>query len=126
MNLGSIPAGSILGKDSVMERRVNSCGVVRYRVRFRDLEGWISSNIRGGKEESIVIPVDASSEEENSTRKSCYPTPMHCASEWFEVFSKKSSDDASKAGTEVGTLESFEQLLNEGSLSRRKPVRCCV
>ena len=117
MNLGSIPADSILDQKSVMERRVNSCGVVRYRVRFNDLEGWISSNIRGGNEDSIVMPVDSTIEDPNSTRIKSYPTPMHCASEWIDAFNK-SYDDCEPA-SEIGTLESFEQLLKKGLLDDR-------
>ena len=115
MNLGSIPPDTILDQESVLERRVNSCGVVRYRVRFNDLEGWISSNIRGGNEESIVLPVDATIKGQNSTRIKSYPTPMHCASEWFDVYSSKAYDN-SESAAEPGTLESFEGLLENGLL----------
>jgi len=56
INLGTIPHGTYIPKCDVLERRVNSCGVVRYRVKYEDIcsEGWISSKIRGGKEEAIV------------------------------------------------------------------------
>jgi len=56
INLGAIPHGTVIPKCDVLERRVNSCGVVRYRVKYEEIcsEGWISSNIRGGKEEAIV------------------------------------------------------------------------
>lgn len=56
MNLGTIPHGTVIPKCDVLERRVNSCGVVRYRIKYEDIcsEGWISSKIRGGKEEAIV------------------------------------------------------------------------
>ena len=46
---------TVIARKDVLERRVNSCGVVRYRVRYEKLgEGWISSRIRDGKEEAIV------------------------------------------------------------------------
>merc|ERR1712157_420863 len=56
-NIGVVPHGTVIPRDEVLERRINSAGVVRYRVRFQAIEGWISSRIRGGKEEAIVEPV---------------------------------------------------------------------
>merc|ERR1712194_241640 len=57
-NIGTIPTGTIIPRMDVLERRVNSLGIVRYRIKYEPLGGgWISSRIRGGKEEAIVEPV---------------------------------------------------------------------
>ena len=53
--LGTISVNTVLSCDQVLERRANSCGVIRYRVTYEDIgEGWISSRIRGLQEEPIV------------------------------------------------------------------------
>ena len=58
VNIGSIELDTVIPQKDVLERRVNSCGVVRYRIRHGDISnGWISAWIRGGKEEAIVKPV---------------------------------------------------------------------
>ena len=54
-SIATIPNGTIIAKADVLERRVNSCGVIRYCIRYKPVGiGWISSRIRGGKEEVIV------------------------------------------------------------------------
>ena len=54
-SIGIITQGTIIDRENVLERRINSCGVVRYRIKHEPIgEGWISSRIRGGKEEPIV------------------------------------------------------------------------
>jgi len=98
-NIGTIPNGTVIPQKDVLERRVNSCGVVRYRVRYVSVgEGWISSRIRGGKEEAIVEPVwsescssdakadmgDSGTEEKNDC------APLTCAEDvaciWYEEY----------------------------------------
>lgn len=77
--LGTIPVGTLLSKNQVTERRVNSCGVVRYRIQHDDLgEGWISARIRGGQEEVIVVPIKT--DEEEADRR----LPSDCATEWYD------------------------------------------
>jgi len=66
-SLGTIPKGTIVPKADVLERRVNSCGVVRYRIRYENISnGWISSRIRGGNEEHIIELLDKSEEVEEA------------------------------------------------------------
>jgi hypothetical protein len=120
-NLGSIPLNTIIPKGDVIERRVNSCGVVRYRVRYESLEGWISNRIRGGKEEAIVSPVHLSDEERAKADKmpvKSYPTPGESAFEWFQNYSKVTQDEdkpAYKAG-KIEDIESFEKLATDGHI----------
>jgi len=56
-NVGAVSNGTIIPHHDVLERRINSAGVVRHRIRFQDTEGWISSRIRGGKEEAMIEPL---------------------------------------------------------------------
>lgn len=118
MNLGSIPVGTILHQSDVMERRVNSCGVVRYRIKFNDLEGWISSSIRGGKEEPIVEPIEKTGEEHQGKDVKSYPTAIHCAVEWLEEWDKERRS-SEKVPDEVISLQTFEELLSLGILDGR-------
>lgn len=76
VNLGTIPHGTVIPKCDVLERRVNSCGVVRYRVKYEDVcsEGWISSKIRGGKEESIVELLSKASDHDLNDRHDDNPS----------------------------------------------------
>jgi hypothetical protein len=54
-SMGVVQSGNVIPMKNVLERRVNSCGVVRYRIRHPDVGvGWISARIRGGKEEPII------------------------------------------------------------------------
>ena len=80
-NLGTVPAETIIAPEDIIERRVNSCGVVRFRVRFGELEGYISANIRGGTEEPIV-QVDCE-DIESVVPSANFPTPYECADKWL-------------------------------------------
>jgi HECT-domain (ubiquitin-transferase)/SPRY domain len=118
-NIGVIGYGTVIPQQDVLERRVNSCGVVRYRIRYEGLgEGWISSRIRGGKEEPIVEPVhDDVIEKEQKSR---FPTPMHAARAWYETYKKSSSNvtglrrDLPLHGDEfsIKDLSEFEELVS--------------
>lgn len=117
LNLGSIPANSILPCKDVLERRVNSCGVVRYRVRFGELEGWISSMIRGGKEEAIVVPIFDSNEEGIDSEGESFHTPMQCALKWYESYRKESRSDATEQDFNIDDMDSFKSLLEKGVIT---------
>ena len=112
MILGTIPAKSVLEKDSVLERRVNSCGVVRYRVRYEDLgEGWISARIRGGKEEPIVESVIAESDNSSTDiTPEAYLTPEECADAWYKKWGKANQDESN---FDIPTLGDFKKVLGE-------------
>jgi HECT-domain (ubiquitin-transferase) len=102
LNLGTIPFDTVIPKQDVLERRVNSSGVVRYRVRHEVVEGWISARIRGNDEEQIVVPVEHANENEESGDRQegdgeappsanpiSYPTPGLCAAHWLENFKRE-------------------------------------
>jgi len=113
MNLGSIPVNTVVPKKDVVERRVNSCGVVRYRVRHETMEGWISSRIRGGKEEAIVSPEP--SEDQDEEEDTSFPTPASCAQQWFSEYKKKLSvEQSGVSSSDVCDLESFITLASSG------------
>lgn len=115
LNLGSIPIGTVIPKINVLERRANASGVMRYRVRFEGLEGWISSRIRGGEEESIVIPIhlmDDDSSEENLEKS--FLTSGDCALEWFKSYSEVIDTLNENSGTAIDSIDSFETVAAEG------------
>jgi hypothetical protein len=118
-NIGSLSLGTVIPQKDVLERRVNSCGVVRYRIRFGEItNGWISGWIRGGKEEAIVEPVnekasdnDSSAEDATSAR---YATPLECAQAWYEQYSKQQTSSSNNIDWKIKNLEDFKMLLSQG------------
>lgn len=132
-NLGSIPIDTVIPKRDVLERRVNSSGVVRYRVRFESLEGWISARIRGGKEEPILIPVYSSKEgaatedpdgegreSEPQEESTTYATPGLCAVEWLKNYNKarleQGQPQRKTSIDEMKGVESFKALADQGMM----------
>ncbi|KAL3944031.1 MAG: hypothetical protein SGBAC_001899 [Bacillariaceae sp.] len=115
MNLGSIPFDEIIPQVDVLERRVNSCGVVRYRVRFQSLEGWISSKIRGGKEEAIVAAVEST---ENSDEEiPSFFTAQECAEKWHELFAERVKNEKNGVSSMPDVqldFASFKSLASSG------------
>ena len=102
-NVGSISQGTVIPQEDVLERRVNSCGVVRYRIRCEGVgEGWISSRIRGGKEEPIVELIHGEPSTVKSERK--FPTAAHSARTWYETYKV------------VASAKNLKGLLHPGSL----------
>ena len=124
-NLGTIPVKTCIARKDVLERRVNSCGVVRYRVRYEDVgEGWISARIRGGKEDPIVeavqlddskeVQVDEVTKKAHVDDSASFPTPFDCAAVWFEVWHKATAKRIDRVPFDellVNELEIFEELL---------------
>jgi len=120
LNLGSIPIGTIIPRIDVLERRANACGVIRYRVKYDGLEGWISSRIRGGDEESIVIPIHQSPEHETKEggieekNVKSYYTSGECALEWLKNYSEAIDFHSDKSGTIIDSIDSFKIIAAEG------------
>jgi len=119
VNLGTIPVSTVVPCKDVIERRVNSCGVVRYRVRFEGIgTGWISARLRGGKEECIVEPVHLSEDESSSAHQGSFPTPHDCALAWHEEYERKQkqiiSDDTVHNKMKVSDFKEFTNLLMQG------------
>ena len=119
-NIGSISHGVVIPQDDVLERRVNSCGVVRYRVRYDGVgEGWISSRIRGGKEEPIIEPVRGDALEIET--ESRFPTPMCAAQAWYETFKRATLSDSGipndqseyKQQFSIKDLDEFKGLISD-------------
>jgi len=87
-SIGTIPSGTIIPPEEVIERRLNSCGVVRYLIDHEPIgRGWISSRIRGGKEEPIVemMPFE---DDDSSSCQHQYTTPQDSAREWYTTYTK--------------------------------------
>lgn len=117
LNLGSIPVNTVLPRKDVLERRVNSCGVVRYRVRFGAIEGWISSSIRGGKEEAIVAPVLNSDDGGYDIEDQTYETAQECAQIWYDKYQQESNSKIGEVDFGIDNIESFEKHLQQGVIS---------
>lgn len=114
-NLGSIPFGTVIPRQDVLERRVNSCGVVRYRVIYKDMgEGWISARIRGGKEECIVECVSDTTID--TSEEARFPTPADCAEAWYTVWEQKSRSQENFASLKIKDLEAFRVLVSQAIL----------
>jgi hypothetical protein len=104
VSLGTIPFGTVLPRCDVVERRANSCGVVRFRVRYKEIgEGWISARIRGGTEEAIVELVEST--EEVTNEETAFSNPLDCAMAWYKEWTKLYTHQEI---VELNTLKRFE------------------
>jgi len=109
-NIGTIPQGSVIPRADVLERRVNSCGVVRYRVKYESVgQGWISSRIRGGKEEAIVEPALPSDEIIESSSSNNYECPQHCAQVWLDSYTNSITDSSDHMDSYAYLINDFEE-----------------
>ena len=87
-NLGVIPGGTIIPCKDIIERRVNSCGVVRFLVEYKPVgRGWISLRIRGGEEEPILELIDTNEiggegMEDQDVTSEPFICPFQCANVW--------------------------------------------
>lgn len=123
-SIGTIPCGTIIQPNEIIERRLNSCGVVRYLIDHEPVgRGWISSRIRGGKEEPIISILPSSEDEESSSAQPQYITPEDAAREWYsnyveaiessEILSKRRSFSES---LNIETIDEFRELLEAGTI----------
>eukprot|EP00934_Nitzschia_sp_Nitz4_P003374 Nitzschia sp. Nitz4//scaffold7_size249615//139053//145349//NITZ4_001183-RA/size249615-processed-gene-0.357-mRNA-1//-1//CDS//3329558460//3364//frame0 len=118
MSLGTIPCGTILPPEDVLERRVSSCGVVRYRVLYQSTEGvvkgWVSGRIRVGREEKILLPIHDPSKLNNDTTTP--RTPYECALSWKRTFdtSNKLLNNRNVVEYEIGDLQTFMSFVEKG------------
>lgn len=128
-NIGTIPMGTVIPQKDVLERRMNSLGVVRYRIKYDPLGGgWISSRIRGGKEEAIIEPVheiektesseDSESEVGKCDNKQKFQCPDEAATFWISEYSKQVTDDNKSLVSEwsIPDMKEFEDLLSSAKL----------
>ena len=127
-NIGAVPHGTVIPHDHVLERRINSAGVVRYRIRFQETEGWISSRIRGGKEEAIVEPLYLpltdkyeTSHESNFESEHQLLSPQDSVRVWWKHYKEKqkpcSYQDNIVATTKVNDVNEFENLISSAKFS---------
>eukprot|EP00540_Astrosyne_radiata_P000374 CAMPEP_0116830474 /NCGR_PEP_ID=MMETSP0418-20121206/4782_1 /TAXON_ID=1158023 /ORGANISM="Astrosyne radiata, Strain 13vi08-1A" /LENGTH=941 /DNA_ID=CAMNT_0004459579 /DNA_START=23 /DNA_END=2849 /DNA_ORIENTATION=- len=118
-NIGTIPCGTVIPQNQVLERRVNSCGVVRFRVRYDTIgEGWISSRIRGGKEEAILEPVHSPGKETVKTKYPRFETPEESATAWYRMFKKVSTEhiDPQLRQWDINSFDEFNRLASRAKI----------
>ena len=122
--IGTIPEGTVIPICDVLERRRNSCGVIRFRVQVENIgAGWISSRIRGGKEDIIVDEIPISNEDLDEKQLDTeFTSPRECAEHWFANFNQ---DDAKthclheekKDIWSFSDLNDFASCLHQGVIS---------
>ena len=115
----TIPYDTVISNENILDCRLNSSCVLRYKVKFEGSIGWISDKIRGGSEQSIVkrIPskenvcpnvkggVDCRSKHERII------FPEDSANIWFEKFVVLNER---KAQETLIKFEEFNKLLEDG------------
>jgi hypothetical protein len=114
-NLGTIPEGTLIPRENVLDRRMNSCGILRYKVRYEDMEGYISAHIQGGTEEAILIEVDS---ESPSSPK--YDTPDSAALEWHREWSSNFPHNSGPSFPSLASMENLDSFSSELSWSDNK------
>jgi len=106
-NLGWIPFGTVIPQELVFDRRLNSCGILRYKVRYEEVDGYISAHIQGGSEEAIVKQVESEYEPK-------YATPLQCASEWHKEWASATKSHESEPDcVGIHNLEDYTKLYFE-------------
>jgi hypothetical protein len=119
-SLGTIPSGTVIERSDVLERRVNSCGLVRYRVRYEPVGiGWISSRIRGGDEELVVEAVKDASYHNGEGGN--LDSPLSCATIWFERYQHISKEETKLDCWAIDGLEEYQSLLHRGVIDGMNP-----
>lgn len=125
-SIGTIPNGTIIAKADVLERRVNSCGVIRYCIRYKPVGiGWISSRIRGGKEEVIVEPIKSLSSKSEDHNTCSVTAAIDHANIWYDEWkhiplNKNSSKKVKSFAVE--TYDQFEKLFSEAIICGFSPL----
>ena len=134
-NIGTLPHGTVIPESNVVERRLNSCGVVRFLIDYEPIgRGWISGRIRGGKEEPIVEIVSSYDNEtqEQAPEVSIYNSPEDSAKVWYEAYVKSTESDSSfdlqskkndfKDSLSITTINEFWKLLDAGYIRGMNPI----
>ncbi len=113
-SIGTIPTGTVIPQNEIIERRVNSCGVARYLVDHGSIgRGWISSRLRGGKEEPIVemLPFICGENDVQSSDQPQYLTPEDSARVWYAQYK-----EAVKSFKEVEETNSISESMKIASV----------
>jgi len=121
-SMGTIPSGTVIPRKEVIERRMNSCGVVRYLIEHEPIgRGWISSCIRGGKEEAIVEMMPFENEGNSSLDQHQYISPEDSAREWYSNYEKESQSSRHELERNhfsqflnIDSIQEFRELLIAG------------
>ena len=111
--LGNIPVDTVIPHENIVERRHNSCGVLRYRVRHGDMDGYISASLRGGNEETVVeIFPSPETSTPSETSEECIRGPYESASIWLDSW----GDDPKELSSEmlVEDESHFRRLAEDG------------
>jgi len=130
-NIGIIPEGTIIPCRDIIERRVNSCGVVRFHVLYEPVgTGWISLYIRGGDEERVLeileTALDVAVENKDVDEmivKTC-SSPYQSAQIWLKEYTKLIATE-SKETSKIFMVEKFEEfqaLLAKGVIEGLSPL----
>ena len=120
-SMGTIPVGTTISNIDILDCRMNSSGILRYKVKYNENIGWISKRIRGGSEQLIVerIPTDNDKiiTSNNDVDIGLDPIPYSvvlpetAANIWFEKFSKHKVENQA---SESLAFEDYRQLLSNG------------
>ena len=124
--IGSIPEGTVIPGKDVLERRMNSCGVIRLLVKCEAIgQGWISSRIRGGNEEAIVEYIVDDVRSQDGVNDKRYHFPIDSANAWlvdYKTQVESFQDDSWKDVWSFTGMEDFCNCLNQGIISGLAPL----
>ena len=86
--LGTIEYDEVIPGEDILEYRMNSCGVMRYKIKYDGYEGFISEQIRGGNEEKIVEIMSPQEAGESKSSTNETELAFDCASQWLDALRK--------------------------------------
>jgi len=121
-SVGTIPNGTVIPRNEVLERRLNSCGVVRYLIDHKSVgRGWISSRIRGGDDEPIVEIIPYEEDDDTTSGQHQYITPEDSAREWHSNYLNKVQSSRTELERNhfskfltIDSIQEFKELLVAG------------
>ena len=125
-NIGTIPENTIIPQKDVLERRMNSCGVVRLLVHYQPVgSGWISSRIRGGHEDIIIQYVHDDSDGEINIKSKRIRASTESANVWFERFKEinDSMDNVLQDRWTYTDYDEFKNCFSEGIIANCTPLQ---
>lgn len=102
---------------------------MRYLIDHEPIgRGWISSRIRGGKEEPIVEMLPWSDNDSSSSQHQ-YDTPEESAREWYTEYTKVAESSSSplerselSRAMDIGSVEEFGELLASGTVRGKREL----
>ncbi len=127
-NIGTIPEGTIIPCRDILERRMNSCGVYRLRVQYENMQGWISSRIRGGNEEAIVEYVsstDLTPSCELEEDQTSFQFPRDSAELWLQNYNNREQSSKNSDMNDkwlISDVTEFRQCVSNGVINGMSPL----